>query len=313
MNKLPRKQLQAYKRMTAKIINYYFGSKPVKMDYKAAGLTNMVFDVSLPRKSLIVRIAKSRSKLNDFYKEQWAVGCVKKSGVPVANVLKVGDDIIGKPYMIQEKIRGIEGPMYAEPMKIIEQMGRLAAKINSIPTRGYGYGIRLNWMNNPGGQSTSWKSFLLDELKVEQKLSVLQSNNILTRVNLRKIKTTLKHVLKWKNKPSLNHGDIRMKNVIVNDKGKIIALLDWENCSSNIAPYWDLSIALHDLNVDEKEAFVKGYGLTAAAYSKMHGVIKMFNALNYADVIEKLAKKKNQAEFEQYRLRLNGYYELFSF
>ena len=36
----------------------------------------------------------------------------------------------------------------------------------------------------------------------------------------------------------------------------------WEFCSSNVAPYWDLSLALHDLSIDAKQASLGGYGVS---------------------------------------------------
>jgi aminoglycoside phosphotransferase (APT) family kinase protein len=53
---------------------------------------------------------------------------------------------------------------------------------------------------------------------------------------------------------------MRLKNVMVDEAGKITAVIDWEFCSSNVAPYWDL--ALHDLSVDAKQAFLGGYGVS---------------------------------------------------
>jgi len=54
---------------------------------------------------------------------------------------------------------------------------------------------------------------------------------------------------------------LRLKNVILDEKRRITAIIDWEECMSQIAPYWELSIALHDLTMDEKQSFLDGYGL----------------------------------------------------
>lgn len=59
-----------------------------------------------------------------------------------------------------------------------------------------------------------------------------------------------------------NHGDLRMKNVLVDQDGGICAILDWEKCMSIVAPHWELALALHDLSIDEKQAFLAGYGLS---------------------------------------------------
>ena len=99
---------------------------------------------------------------------------------------------------------------------------------------------------------------------------------------------------------------------MVNKKGKILAIIDWDNCTSHIAPYWDISIALHDLSIDGKQQFLDGYGITAKEYIKMEYGIKVFNILNYTETIEKLIKKKDKNQLELYELRLNGHLDLFS-
>jgi len=127
------------------------------------------------------------------------------------------------------------------------------------------------------------------------------------------LEEAIKKVEKLKVSPALNHGDIRLKNVIIDDGGKIVALIDWENCTSHMAPYWDFSIALHDLSMDGKQHFLQGYGLDFKDYANFAFTIKVFNILNYTDEVEVLIRKKEVQPLEYYRFRLNGYFDLFSF
>jgi hygromycin-B 4-O-kinase len=99
---------------------------------------------------------------------------------------------------------------------------------------------------------------------------------------------------------------MRLKNMLLDDNGKIQAILDWENCTSNLAPYWELSIALHDLCIDEKEAFLEGYGLAPRDYAKLALGVKTLNILNYAPTIDEALKTKNRARLDSLRARLHG-------
>ncbi|MEO5673345.1 MAG: phosphotransferase [Chitinophagales bacterium] len=117
---------------------------------------------------------------------------------------------------------------------------------------------------------------------------------------------------KWREKPALNHGDIRTKNILIDDKGKISAIFDWENCISTIVPYWDLSISLHDLNLDEKQEFLAGYGIKEMEFSRIAKAVKAFNLINYAPVIQRIAARKQTRLIEHYRLRFNGLPDLYS-
>ena len=69
-------------------------------------------------------------------------------------------------------------------------------------------------------------------------------------------------------------------------EGKIVAFLDWENCTSNLAPAWELSISLHDLTIDEKQLFLEGYGLKEKQVIEVMPVVKAINLINYAPEIE---------------------------
>ena len=113
-----------------------------------------------------------------------------------------------------------------------------------------------------------------------------------------------------KARPSLNHSDLRLKNVIADDEGKVKALIDWEGCTSNIAPAWELSLALHDLGPDETQYFLEGYGIKAKKLEESMPLIRAFNITNYATAIEKVAKDKTL--LEHYRLRLSGMLDLYS-
>src|SRR5829696_4610413 len=104
---------------------------------------------------------------------------------------------------------------------------------------------------------------------------------------------------------------MRLKNVIVDENGKINAIIDWEHCVSNVAPHWELSIALHDLSIDEKEEFLRGYGLPGDELIEMAPILSALNVINYAPYIEEAEKANDTAQLENYRTRLSGSLDLY--
>ncbi len=109
--------------------------------------------------------------------------------------------------------------------------------------------------------------------------------------------------------PSLNHGDLRLKDAIVDDDGQIAAIVDWEDCLSTIAPQWELSISLHDLSIDEKHLFLEGYGLGLAQVEEMAPLIKAFNIVNYSNAIARAVEtgdQKSGADFQTASERGSG-------
>src|SRR5688572_29812155 len=141
--------------------------------------------------------------------------------------------------------------------------------------------------------------------------SAAEKHKIFGPQKLRRIESAIRELKKLQFKPNLNHGDIRLKNVIVDEKGEIKAIIDWENCLSGLAPQWDLSIALHDLSIDEKEAFVESYGLAPPEFEEIAPALKALNILNYGKALAKAVGKKNAAQRRHIKSRLNGAFDLF--
>ena len=311
MRKLTAAQIRSKSSLVKKIMKHHFGVLPSGIEFKSKGLTNFVFEAQCKKEKYIIRIAGATKELNDFVKEQWAVEKAKEKGVPVAEILEVGSQIIGVPYMLQQKLEGEEALNHPDRLNILCELGKYAKIIHSIPTTNYGE--VFDWSKNRLSKNDSWKKYLEEDWKVFERMVLLKKSNLITTARLNKLQAAITKVEKWNIKPALNHGDLRLKNVIVDKKGKIIAIIDWDNCTSHMAPYWDLSIALHDLSIDGKQHFLDGYGMNVNDYARLDYGIKVFNILNYTETLEILMKRKDKVGLEHYRLRLNGHFDLFSF
>jgi aminoglycoside phosphotransferase (APT) family kinase protein len=296
--------------MVKKIAQHHFGSVPASILNKAGGLTNFVFEITVSRKKYIIRIGDTADKIHDFQKEQWAIRRAHEIGVPVADILEVGNNIIDLPYMIQTYVKGIDGRHHPNADTTVFELGKYAALIHSIRTKGYG--TVFDWSDNKLSKKSSWNSFLEDEFALDERMAFLKRHKLVSPYTVKKLNALAKEINKWDRAPRLNHGDLRLKNVITNDKGHIAAILDWENCSSNMAPEWDMSIALHDLTIDEKQLFLNGYGIKEKKFRDIAGAIKFFNLLNYTTHIQLMIKDNDVNMLRQYRMRLNGYYDLYS-
>jgi hygromycin-B 4-O-kinase len=149
-------------------------------------------------------------------------------------------------------------------------------------------------------------------MKIGGRVELLERQRMLRPDAMRKLKGHIKGLRAWKGRPALTHGDIRFKNVVLDEAGKIRAILDWENCTSNLAPEWELSIALHDLCMDEKQAFLEGYGLSPREFTRIAPALKVLNILNYTGAIEEAARLKKRDQLDSLRARLHGAFDLHS-
>jgi hygromycin-B 4-O-kinase len=309
-NDASKKEVEQYKEMARQVVAHHFGSKPRRILHKTSGLSNFVFAVNHPEGDFVVRISPEITRLNLFYKEQWAQNAAKEVGVPTAEILEVGNGIINLPFMISRTVDGDDALDHPERQKIIREMGRYAAAINSIKTSGFG--ATFDWSNNQLSRNESWQDYLQKELNYEARLKTLEKRRMISAEKIKQLQKIFAEALKMNPTPVLNHSDIRLKNVIVDENGKINALIDWENCTSNLAPHWELSIALHDLSIDEKQIFLEGYGLSEKKMRETAPLMKAFNLINYAAAVEGFAEEKDNNRLEQYRTRLNGVLDLYS-
>jgi len=303
-------QIRSKKQMAKKVVEHHFGKSVMTIEFNAAGKTNFVFDVITKEGNFIVKIANSRIKFKDFQKEQWATQKALAAGVPVPEILEVGDEIISLPYMLQQRVQGTEAIHHPDRLKILSKLGKYARIIHSISTEGFG--SVFNWSKNKLSRKKTWIEFLENELMFAEGLKFLNDNAILSKKKIKKLGAEFERIKRWKINPSLNHCDLRLKNVIVSDEGAIKAIIDWENCSSNCAPYWDFSIALHDLSIDAKQKFLEGYELDVEEFSKQAYSLTAFNIINYIPSLQRLLGKKDTRILELYKLRLDGALDLFS-
>jgi hygromycin-B 4-O-kinase len=301
-------KIRHYRRLVRSIVNRHFGKPASRIVYKRTGLTNYVFAVNHLEGQFVIRISPDPEKINSFKKEQWTTQKVREVGVPTQEVLAVGTETTSEPYMIARRVTGVEATHHPRRRSIVHELGRFAANINSIRTNNFGN--FFDWIETPP-KRLSWADYLDEEWGAEQRLSVLATHRILPENSITKLRRIIDDVRTIKTTSSLNHGDLRLKNVIVEEEGSISAIIDWDDCLSTIAPAWELSIALHDLTIDEKQAFIEGYGCTSNEMSQMVLVMRALNILNYSGVIESAAEKHDLKALSEFKVRLSGSLDLY--
>jgi hygromycin-B 4-O-kinase len=210
--------------------------------------------------------------------------------------------------MISLKVRGEEATHHPKRLEIARELGALAKRIHAIRTEGYGG--TFDWSSNRLSKRETWRDYLVSEFRVGERIDTLARWKMLPPRALGSLRATVRRMQRWDVRPALTHADLRLKNVIVDAAGRIGAVIDWENCESNLTPQWDLAFALHDLGVDAKEAFVEGYGLRAKELLEMAPAIRAINLLGYAPAVE--AAGKDKPRLERYRVRLSGALDLYA-
>jgi hygromycin-B 4-O-kinase len=304
------KQVDKFRRLARFVIEHHFGTSRMRLKFKTGGLSNFVFEVRNSDGEFIVRISPDKSHLDAFIKEHWCERAARRAGVPTAEILETGVSIIPFPYVIARSVDGINAIDHPERDKIVRELGRYARKLNSIRTRGFGE--TFDWSNNQLSRNKTLKDYLEGEYRYEARVEELERSRLCAPVTIKSLKRICRDMLKIKLRPVLNHGDMRLKNVIADEGGKILAIIDWEKATSNVAPHWDLSIALHDLGIDQKQQFIEGYGITPKRLTDIAPYIKAFNLMNYTDQIDRATSTKDKPALARLQARLAGVFDLYS-
>lgn len=301
--------IRHYRSLTKTIVERHFGKPASRIVYKSSGRTNFVFAVNHVEGQFVVRISPNADNIQAFRKELWVSKKAREAGVPSPEVLAVGNDAVSEPYMIMRRVTGTEATHHPERRRILHEMARYAATINSITTTGFG--TNFDWTDD-GPKYSTWNDYVKEEFEIDKRLELFAQHEIIPEAELQEISRIVENAKPPDGHASLNHSDLRLKNVIVDEGGDIVAIIDWEECLSTIAPQWELSIGLHDLSIDEKHALIDGYGLSNHQVREMAPLIKAFNILNYSPVIEQAIANQNDKNLSEIKLRLMGSLDLYS-
>ena len=299
----------AVRKLARRLIRQHFGQAPRKLVFQDEGLSNSVFFFRHSGSQYVLRLSPEPQRLRDFLKEQWAQAAAKEIGVPTPIILQVDNDESGAAYMISQFYPGQTALRFGDRQSIVRELGHWASRIHTIRTEGFG--TTFDWSQNQLSRCKTWSDWLKCELKMQERLELLAKHELLSAAQVRRVAAALRGASKSKDPPVLNHGDLRLKNVLVDGNGKIVCLMDWEHCTSNL-PAWEISIALHDLSIDEKHAFLEGYGFSRRDLQAQATLLKAINVINYAPVVERLLELGDRAELERCRIRLAGLLDLYS-
>jgi aminoglycoside phosphotransferase (APT) family kinase protein len=295
----------AFEAAALRIVKRHFGRRPRRLARLSGGLSNEVFECDVGQDRCVIRLNRDATSFQRFLREQWAIERVAAADVPVPRVLEVGNDATGAAYIVTQRIDGVVAGAHPHRHEVLRQLGQLAARVHGVPTRGYG--MVFDWSANRLSRCDRWGAYLDRELNVSGRMALLRRHRMLSDGAATALERSLQVMRRWRKRAALQHGDLRLKNVLLDpDSGGIVALIDWDQCLSAPPPYWDLSIALHDLGVDEKEALLQGYGMTPRRFQALADDVRLLNVLNYAPAVEQAAAARDGERLAWLRLRLRG-------
>ena len=235
------------------------------------GSVNKVFIVEEAKAKVVVRMNDDRAALDEYTKEGWCIEKAAAKGVPVSDVLEVGM-FEEHAFMIQTYITGDEGRnSQLSRNHVWQQLGKYAKLIHSIEV--VGFGLKMSDLTE-GDYRKSWLKYLDYNINSLNERDELLRLNVVNESQSKIIRAIFENL---KEKPfnfGLNHGDISLKNVIVDEAGGV-NLIDWGSAEASIVPHHDL-IEILKMNMlenapdkEEIQAFLNGYGISQIEFEQM--------------------------------------------
>jgi Ser/Thr protein kinase RdoA (MazF antagonist) len=256
------------KKHAAKLLAGHFLANP-QVSILARHDVNTTFLAKDEKDKLIIRIADKetlgRQHLNEYQRAAKASELVSAIGIRTRQMLLTGDSLVPYAYQVSEFINGQTGEEYqGHELAIWEQIGRLAKQVNSIKTEGFG--------DEPFHKpSTSWRDYITRHISGIMKFQSNPKNERVaqkvrfTSAEIKRLEKLLQPLKDIKPDLRLIHGDLGPHNVIVDNQGKVIAVIDWDLAKSFPAEHQiGLSTFWNSYQQPEaaarRGAFLKGYG-----------------------------------------------------
>jgi fructosamine-3-kinase/uncharacterized protein Usg len=254
-----------------KIISNELQEKVLKiLPISGRGFVNRVFRVETKTAKHIVRL-NSANSYDEYQKEVWATNQALVKNIPTPKILKIGI-FDNQAFSIQEFINGIEGRDFSADTKFIwKKLGEYAQQIHSIKVGGFG----LDFVDMTAGNSQKmWLRYLNYNIESLDENDKLLKLNVLTKAQSRIVKSIFEKLKLRKFNFGLNHGDLSLKNTII-DEFKTVHLIDWGSAEASIIPHHDLiellkeNMQKNDPTDSEIEIFLEGYGISRNELQKM--------------------------------------------
>lgn len=285
-----------------------FLQEQIKSSYQiiGKGITNQVCVVETELHKVVVRM-NDEDTFPSFNKEKWCIEQAAAVGIPGPQVLSIG--IVDETaYMIQAFLEGENGIDSTVPKSNVwRKLGEYAKLIHSIQVKGYGENLIdpvHGEFQSPShaGSDGSWQGYVQHNINSLTEHDRLIELGVITPMESQRIKQLFEDLKSETFRLGLNHGDISLKNTIINQANQVI-LLDW-NAKVSVVPHATVAQLMHyqilgleeSPNDEEFKAFIDGYELNGKDLSDIRHylLLRAFDNLRWAidrspDLIEPYA------------------------
>ena len=240
------------------------------------GRINRIFLVQARSKEIVIRLnafLSTPDALEGYIKEQWCLEQAASVGVPGPSVLEIGQ-CDGQAYMIQSRVSGENAAdILTQKTSVWREIGRYSRLVHDmdLPVGERGQQELPSGLIGPLSQATSerWLQQVQEGIDALSNSQDLLGGFVYPKGQKDNLIAKFEELKTLSFRAGLHHGDLSLKNVMVDQPGSV-HLLDWGSALVHNTPYYDLSQMLKsqvETNDPDEEgvlAFLSGYGLSAS-------------------------------------------------
>lgn len=264
----------------ARLLQDLYADESLSIRKQSGGSINQVFEVTTLRHGqLMVKLHADRSRVALFQRAQDVTERVRALGVPVPQILHVGNTRIPYAYATYAKLPGREGSDAPDSLSLWKKIGSYARLLNTV--RGEGYGTLEFWREKPLLYHPTWHEYV--GMQREQLLGGIAQRGLLSAEHLREARHHLSDMQGWEFQPHLVHGNLALKNTLVSRHGEVTGMIDWDDAFFSRVPHHELARTLPWITAAEAQAFLSGYGISAREWETMEREVWQLQLLTYLD------------------------------
>ncbi|HYD92647.1 MAG TPA: aminoglycoside phosphotransferase family protein, partial [Flavobacterium sp.] len=220
----------------------FFHEPKSLIEINSEGINHVYKTTNKNGQEYLIRLHKDPNphRVGSYIKAQWVTDRVRGEGIPAPHIIHVGNSLVPYSYEVQEVLPGQPADEFkGDKFKIWQQIGKYTAILHTIPAPGFGF-------RNPPelGQSLyfeTWLDFIEHEINRLTPAPKFVEQHVFENKFMSEVKTILSEMKTWQFTPAIDHGDIALKNILVDKDGQVTGILDWDESTFHRVPHYSIA------------------------------------------------------------------------
>ena len=263
------------------IVSIYCGTIESKPQKLKGGSVNKVYRVRASGQHYVVRFQEDAGRFGEYQKEEWCSQLAQSLQIPTTEIVNSGRYRHAE-FLIQRFIDGTPGTLFpGNPLVIWSTLGSYLAQFHSVSTNGFGLELIDRNTNTFSASFANYLNYNIESLTQQDELLRRGYINLEESFLLREQFEALSHS---RLQLGLCHGDISLRNTLVDSRGKIY-LIDWGCAHSDVVPYSDFAniLRFEQPTPADFKGFLHGYGMSEAEFAAIEPTLRQVAALIAVD------------------------------